>query len=1015
MHILSTARSALVAALLVSALALASARGGDGDGPGEQVIGKTGRKVVEITHDGNAPAIRDAEQADANQAVPDPNDEPGKPISLQRARELLNTGKYDQAEAGARKLLEGGEQPVSSAVLLAEALAVRGEYDQAVEVLRSVSAQGDEVAEWHVTLAERLESKGLYDQALAHAVRACRLRPAWAVPLWVRGRLLETLGRREDAIECYASMSAVIDSGAYRHDARALVALGHVLNRHSILTAKRASEQARNILHNYFQEAYQRVDKTYWPAHVAAGMLLLQKHHPKTALKEFQLAAKINPRIPEVHIGVASALLSQWKFEDCLKQTDKALAINPNHPDALLIKAACYMQWRKYDDVAPLIDKVLETNPNHLDALSLYAALHVREDRPGKAEAFAKRVEEVNDAYPVLPLTVAEWLSAARQFDQAEDYYKRAIAIDDTQAESYAGLGKLYMQTGQENLARGALRRAHELDDYRADVINYLKVLDRLENFAVKETEHFIIKVDPERDRILLDQVAAYMEEIHPEICGDFGHEPEGKTIIEIMPTQEQFGVRIAGRGWVPTVGACTGRVIALAAPNPDNPLGTHNWATVLRHEYTHTVTLSATGNRIPHWFTEACAVWQQPDRRNYRAVQLLVAAVRHDRLFPISELDWGFIRPKRPTDRSQAYAQSEWTMEYIIEHKGFPAVSAMLEAYRDGKDQEEIFNDLVGMTQEAFDAEFKTWARKQVRKWGFDPDPAPDLVQARQKAKETPEDDDALANLAVSLLAHNQAARAEKQALAALKIDAENARALGVMSLLKLKAKDYDEAIDYARRLDEAEASSVTAARVRAKAYIAKRKWMQAIAALEQLQVRQPLDPYSYERLAKFYRQFGRPAEALRNLVELHRRTMKDPKYARQIAEIYRSMDQGEMALQYFREVTYINPYEASCYQAMAEIHFWADRLDEAIESVESLCMVQPRSARAWTYMAKVRLTAGRSRKDLDELTRAKQAAEKALDLEPEGPGRLLLEAIEAEMQRIEARAPDAQRAEAA
>jgi hypothetical protein len=29
--------------------------------------------------------------------------------------------------------------------------------------------------------------------------------------------------------------------------------------------------------------------------------------------------------------------------------------------------------------------------------------------------------------------------------------------------------------------------------------------------------------------------------------------------------------------------------------------MGPFNWATVLRHEYTHTITLAATDNRIPH------------------------------------------------------------------------------------------------------------------------------------------------------------------------------------------------------------------------------------------------------------------------------------------------------------------------------------------------------------------------------------------------------------------------------
>ena len=40
--------------------------------------------------------------------------------------------------------------------------------------------------------------------------------------------------------------------------------------------------------------------------------------------------------------------------------------------------------------------------------------------------------------------------------------------------------------------------------------------------------------------------------------------------------------------------------------------MGTFNWAQVLRHEYTHTVTLGATDNRIAHWMTEGLAVLEE-------------------------------------------------------------------------------------------------------------------------------------------------------------------------------------------------------------------------------------------------------------------------------------------------------------------------------------------------------------------------------------------------------------------
>ena len=50
----------------------------------------------------------------------------------------------------------------------------------------------------------------------------------------------------------------------------------------------------------------------------------------------------------------------------------------------------------------------------------------------------------------------------------------------------------MYMQTGQEKEAREVLRKAHEIDDFREDVTNYLNLLDKLldpEKYLVKETE----------------------------------------------------------------------------------------------------------------------------------------------------------------------------------------------------------------------------------------------------------------------------------------------------------------------------------------------------------------------------------------------------------------------------------------------------------------------------------------------------------------------------------------------
>ncbi len=144
------------------------------------------------------------------------------------------------------------------------------------------------------------------------------------------------------------------------------------------------------------------------------------------------------------------------------------------------------------------------------------------------------------------------------------------------------------------------------------------------------------------------------------------------KTQIEVFPTQDEFAVRTTGAPWLPTVGASTGRIIALVAPRTgEKTMGAFNWSQVLRHEFTHTVTLGATDNRISHWFTEGLAVQQEHSPIRWEWVPMLYDAVSKHHLFPIDELTWAFVRPKRPIDRQLAYAQSSWICQYIEQTYG--------------------------------------------------------------------------------------------------------------------------------------------------------------------------------------------------------------------------------------------------------------------------------------------------------------------------------------------------------
>lgn len=931
--------------------------------------------------------------------------------TLDGCTQALNAGQYASAAEGFKKFLNA--EKLAASMGLADALNMQGKYPEAIEALKAAADDGAKDARWQVAMSDLLNTIGKYEEALAAAVKACELRPAWAPAILSRGQILETLGKKDEAIAVYKTMEKVISEDKYRNDARSLVALGLIMDHYNVLLGKKASDQATNILQNYLQESYLKVDKKYWQGNVAAGYFLLGNSRPNQAMAEFELAKKTNPNLPDYHVGKGQVLLSQWQFEQVIAETDKALAINPNFIDALLLKATCIMQWRKFEEVEPILANVLKVNPNHLDALCLMAATELRLGHAEKVKEYSARVDKINAKYVGLPLAIADWLTAGKQYKEAEPYYVKAVELGPELAEPKRGLGMMYLQVGQEEKARDYLRKAFEINNFREDTNNYLNLLDKMlgkaddpasPRYLVKETEHFVVKVDPV-DRVMLDMVSDYMEGIYKEVCGDYGFQLPGKTYIEFFPTHQDFSVRLTGKEGIPTVGACTGNCIAMATPIlvRDRTGGLnmqYNWAVVLRHEFTHVVTITGSGNRIPHWFTEACAVFQQPDKQAFKYVMDLVNATRSGQLYSVKELDWGFIRPKSMQARELAYAQAEWALEFIIKKRDYnPTVANMIKGFRDGLTQKEVFEKILGMTEEQFDKDFRAWAIEQVKEWRYDPNPPPNPQTVQQEAQNNPKDPAAQAALASALLAGGRVPQAEAAARAALALDPNNARALAVLGYSLAATKKTEEAIGMAKRLEEIDNESYHAAKILAMCYLEKHAWADAIGALERYKSRQPLDQYSYEQLAKYYTESGDSDNALPNLLALHRLTVSDAQYARRIADIYRVKKDDKLALEFYRQSLYVNPYDSYIYERMATLMTRTKDYKDALSYADNIGYVDPASADGWTRAAAAQYWVAKATSDKAAYEKAKESAQKALKIDPECKAKDFMAKIEEAM----------------
>ncbi len=242
-----------------------------------------------------------------------------------------------------------------------------------------------------------------------------------------------------------------------------------------------------------------------------------------------------------------------------------------------------------------------------------------------------------------------------------------------------------------------------------------MKVLKHMDAYAPIVSEHYNVLVDPKQDQLLGKYMARYLESIYGELTRRFGYAPPGLTRVEMMKDHQWFSGRTIGLPFIPTVGACTGKVVALASPRATTKA--FNWARVLKHELVHVITLQQTEFNIPHWYTEALAVESEGYPRPQEWNKMLLARVpSRSKLLNLDTINLGFIRPKEPEDRQMAYCQAQLYARYMLKRFGPDALIKMLDAYRRGLTTDRALDACFHVDKADFEAAYLTFLDEVVK-----------------------------------------------------------------------------------------------------------------------------------------------------------------------------------------------------------------------------------------------------------------------------------------------------------
>jgi tetratricopeptide (TPR) repeat protein len=666
------------------------------------------------------------------QLLPEKVEEPNYPSydkdsPLAKAHDQWWAGQYRRALVTLESVTKA--KPIDVVFIKANCQLELGRYSDAFETLSNPTIAKQPVVQ--VLRARVFAAQGGYQPAITILQDVIKSDPELVAPHYYLGEYFEKLG---DVPSATAAYDWFID-GPHNYlqewlghpetfdDAEQVTIIGRAIDRWATLTVAYEKElQLHNVILNMFVRAYDQIDQGYWPAHLAAAETFFSHDDPPSAADELNQALTANPSDVRSWNLFGKMQLQGFNFDGVDRAVNSIREENENSIDAFILEGRNYLAQRMPKLALPPLQKALAIQPRNLEALGLVAAAQAFLLQDDKCKETLAEADAIAPRSPVAYFEVAEQLAAMRQYPRSEAMYEIAVDRAPWWTAARNGLGLLYTQSGDEASARKVLSEAHTLDPFNYSTTNYLRLLDIMDKFSRKESAHFVVMYDASIDPIIPQYFNEYLESVYPQVTGDFHFEPKVKTYIEVFPTQDEFAVRTTGAPWLPTVGASTGRIIALTTPRKgERTTGPYNWTQVLHHEFTHTVTLGATDNRIAHWFTEGLAVQQENSPLRWEWVPMLYDAVTKHKMFPLDELTWAFVRPRHPIDRQLAYAQSFWICQYIEKTYGHQAILGMLDEYRDGHTEDEVFKDVLHKNESNFSADFQKWCEAQVATWGYD------------------------------------------------------------------------------------------------------------------------------------------------------------------------------------------------------------------------------------------------------------------------------------------------------
>jgi tetratricopeptide (TPR) repeat protein len=450
--------------------------------------------------------------------------------------------------------------------------------------------------------------------------------------------------------------------------------------------------------------------------------MYLEHWQKDEAGKMFAEALEMNENYAPALLGLA--LMAADGFEGKASElAEKALKADPKLVEAQELLAWLALEDNNPEKAAAAAKKALEISSEALDAMSILASIEWLDDKT--PTQWIDRISKINPRFGELYETAGHFFVINRRYEEGIRSYRKAIEIDPELNSARSQLGINLMRFGKEEEARKLLEQTWANGFQDTPTKNSLMLLDTFKNFQTFKTPNTILFLNKKEQEL----VRPYMQQELDRAMATFEKKYKIKlgvpVQLEVYPNHEDFAVRTMGMPGLGALGVTFGNVVAMDSPSGRKP-GQFHWASTLWHELSHVYALAVTNHRVPRWFTEGLAVYEETaaapdwgDRLDPEAIN----AIKTKKLLPVAELDRGFIHPTYPSQVIVSYFQGGKICDFIAEKWGYDKLQAMLRQFAKRKTTTEVITEELGMSPQDFDKQFLPWLEAQTKRTieGFD------------------------------------------------------------------------------------------------------------------------------------------------------------------------------------------------------------------------------------------------------------------------------------------------------